>query len=299
MRKRVVLSIVFVLFIGLIVMSLYNKFHKENREHYSFQLPKVIEDKILSSREKKPQENKSFLLDGLINSGKWVEIPIPKRYDQWKKLEERFDEWEVNKAGGINVNEPVYQSISGYNFQMIDASEGFLLRVAKREWGGALYFYPNGDRNKKYKILDGDIWPLYKEDNKIFAFQAFPIEKKPYGKMLSIKKSFFKWRAKELTVINDLPYSQAYAEKNIMYLVTYNKLIKMNNYKINEVILDNTFWGGLYPTTAVYDKGYLYIGMRAGVAKVNIKSKQMQFFTPKELINTSVDPMSENYIGNK
>ncbi|HEX9059716.1 MAG TPA: hypothetical protein VF941_06030, partial [Clostridia bacterium] len=95
-------------------------------------------------------------------------------------------------------------------------------------------------------------------------------------------KGFLKWEAKEITDIGDYPYAETLANNNTMYVATYSRLIKLQNNKIAETIIDNAFWHGFYPNSITYDNGYVYIGMRAGVAKINLGSKEIEFFSPNK-----------------
>ena len=54
-------------------------------------------------------------------------------------------------------------------------------------------------------------------------------------------------------------------------IVTSSKLIHLNKNKTIAVLLDNTFWSGLYPNSIIIGaNNYIYIGMRQGVAKWHI-----------------------------
>lgn len=255
-------------------------FYKE-KESYSFTLPIKIEEEIFKNISTTTKFEESFLFTDLLNSGMWVEISPPKNYNEWKALEGSLNEWNIADTDGIKVKLYKSQSIDKYNFNTLTVSDGLFLSVYTGESGGALYFYPNSDKNKKYKVKDGYIWQLYEIGDENYALEAFPFSNPQNGKILKLKKKFSKWISQEIIDINDIPYCTINVGDNTMYLVTYNKLIKLVNNKISEVIIDNAFWKGLYPNSALYKDGYIYIGMRAGIAKVDIKSKEIHFYTPK------------------
>lgn len=281
--KRKTKLIIVIIFIGLAIIFFCNKLQKKEKVDYSFQLPKIAEDKILKKVNKTPNDKEGFLLDDLVHTGSWKEITLPIKISEWQGLEDRFDSWHVNYVNGVKVSIDKSQGVEGrYYFGTLTVSGGFLLNVYTREWGGAVYFYPNGDRTKKYKVADGYIWSFYKMNNENFALEALPFGKIPDGKILKLKKSFNKWISIERTKIGDVPFCNTFIDNNTILLVTNGKIIKLVNNDIKETLIDNAFWKGLYPNSVTYHNGYIYIGMRAGVAKINITNKKVKFFTPKD-----------------
>ncbi|MDD2402319.1 MAG: hypothetical protein PHI90_09495 [Clostridia bacterium] len=285
MKKKILLMAIIIL-ISVSIMMFYIEHHDEEIRN-SYNLSDAVEEDILKSPEKIFDNSEKVLLDELLKTGKWVEINPPNDYNEWDKLEERFDHWNVKNNDGIWVskyNAQAIQNVDGCNFGKLTVQDGFLLNINTLEWGGALYFYPDGDRTKKYKIIDGYIWDTYKMNDKVFALATYPFKIPANGKILEIEKKFGKWKAKEITDIGDIPGHYTFIDKNTMILVTYSKLLKLNNNKIVEIIVDDAFWHGLCPSTVAYENGFVYIGIRAGIAKVNMTNKEVKLLTPKDTI---------------
>lgn len=278
--KRIISVLILLIAIGVFIMFYYTNSNSE-QVGKSFQIPDIIETEILNRIDEDVIEGDSFLLDNLLSSKDWVEIHPSNDHNQWKALEKSTDEWKVFFTNNIKVVRESSEAIEGYNFSKLKIADGFFMNVYTGEWGGGLYFYPNGDKNKKYKIKDGYIWDIYSVNNENYALEALPFDNPSRGKILKLKKSFNKWKTKEVTTFDNVPYCFTIMKDNSIYLVTDNKLIKLVNNNVDQIIIDNAFWHGLYPNSIVYDNDYIYIGMRAGVAKVDLKNKDLKFYTPK------------------
>ncbi|HEX9059399.1 MAG TPA: hypothetical protein VF941_04405, partial [Clostridia bacterium] len=184
-KKVLLIAIAFtVLYLGVGIFSLLcNVYHNENEVKNSFQFPNAIEEKILSTIEKTTDNNKSILLNDLLNSGKWTEMKIPQNGNGLQKLENRLDEWSVKKSNGIVVSPYKSQSIEGFEFSEFTRPGGLFLIVNEGEWGGALYFYPEGDKWKRYKIMDGDLCDFFEINNNIYFFERKGYTKTKQGEI--------------------------------------------------------------------------------------------------------------------
>lgn len=263
-----IFSIILIIIFVIIFFIKHNQNKNENRN--SFYFPKQVESKILKSLEQdKENKNESYLLSSLLKSGEWVEISLPETDYERDNLKKRFVYWEVKDDNGIIVVENKLKSIEKYGYNIFNVDNGFFLMVNTLEWGGALYFYPE-NHEEKYKIHEGYIWDLDKNKDDIYAFQS--IKYPPGGKLLKIKKNIFnKWVAREIEEESiGVPLTFTFSDSNTIYLVTYKKLIKLVDNKVKEVIVEDAFWNRLFPESSVYKDRYVYIGMTAGIAKVNV-----------------------------
>jgi hypothetical protein len=279
--KKYFLLISILIILVLVGIGVHSYLNQSKATGKKFEIFDILEDKILASLSKPQKNNEYYLLNDLLESGKWREKKVPNNNEQWRKLEEQKDNWAIKKDNRIKISAVDYNAIDGVNFSKQDSFHGFFLIANAGEFGGALYYYPNGNKEKREKIMDGNFIDFFKTSNKIFFFERKWYTMPPEGSIYQIKRGIFGWKPILVEKIGDYPYTSTLV-KNTMYLVTNKKLIKLEDNKVKEIIIDNAFWHGLYPNSIVYDNGYAYIGMRAGVAKVNLASKQIQFFAPQK-----------------
>ena len=63
-----------------------------------------------------------------------------------------------------------------------------------------------------------------------------------------------------------------------LWIVTMQGLLLVENGQEDQ-ILSHVFWEGLYPNSICMDAtGTLYVGLRGGYAKVDVKTRQVMFF---------------------
>ncbi|REC63332.1 hypothetical protein DRF65_06685 [Chryseobacterium pennae] len=157
----------------------------------------------------------------------------------------------------------------------LEIEDGKLIGENKGEWGGELYFEPKKDKEKNVKIKFGNIVDIFKFQNKIYFTEGSGI----WGSLYELNKdSVFTYKKIEsfgdaleaLTVFN-----------NIIYIVSHHSFYKVVNQEAI-LIFRNQFWRGLYPNSvAVFDEEHIFIGMRSGIAKLNIVKKEVSFYREK------------------
>lgn len=266
----------------LILLLVFYLISLDKKVNNTFELPSEIEKAILmdsSQNENKNIENikKSKYLNDLLLNAEWIEV---NPYVDIKKIKMKNQIWSISQEKGVKVSNFISKDIDGYNYGKHNVFGGFFLNITTLEWGGALYFYPDGDIQQKYCILEGYIWDVYQMGNKYFALATYPFKEHKNSKILELRKTGKQWYSKEVASINDIPCSFTIVNDNTMYVATHSKLIKLVNNKIEEIIIDNAFWKGLYPNSILYEDGTIYVGMQGGVSKIDLSTRAVQFFTP-------------------
>ncbi|WP_160138055.1 hypothetical protein [Chryseobacterium sp. c4a] len=205
----------------------------------------------------------------------FMESAIPKvESKEWYGLINSKDSYAVKKEN----NKLVVEKNSFYKGNSeLEIEDGKLIGENKGEWGGELYFQPKKDKEKIVKIKFGNIVDIFKFQNKIYFTEGFGI----WGSLYELTKdSVFTYRKIEsfgdaleaLTIFN-----------NIIYIVSHHGFYKVVNQEAIS-IFRNQFWRGLYPNSvAVFDEENIFIGMRSGIAKLNIVKKEVSFYRGKEL----------------
>ena len=91
------------------------------------------------------------------------------------------------------------------------------------------------------------------------------------------------WTAKPFVALSEAPDVAAIAGKDTMIVVTTSSLVRIRSDKRMDTIFADAFWKGLYPNSMLIDDhGWVYIGMRQGVAKWHIgdKGESVQWMVP-------------------
>jgi hypothetical protein len=248
-----------------------------------FSLPSSIEDDILNNKQKSDLKV-SFSMENMIKTNKWIRKDLNELKKEITVFRGRIDQWEVefDKNESLQVMEFKPQIIDGVNFNIVESHDGFFLGLNTMENSGALYFYPNGDKNKKYKLLDGYIWDTYRLKNDVYAVASYPEKIPPNGKVLRIKRTLFGWKVVKVIDLDDTPMCYTILDNNRVLIATQNKLIIIKDNKISEVVIDNAFWDSLYPNSIACKNGVAYLGMIGGIGRVNLLSKEVDFYTPKQ-----------------
>lgn len=222
-------------------------------------------------------EKSNSALNDLLNSEDWIEIDPPEiSSDEWYDANYSHDEYKVEYVDEIRIGKAELKEFIVYGL-----SEGTFIGTDHGEWGGKLYFYPSNNIYKAYKVMDGNIVDIIGINNQIMVFEGLAHLTLSEGRMLKLIKKDNKWTALETVNLGDAPYAITKTDDDTIYVVTCSKLLKIKDEKISENVIDNAFWECLYPNSVICDKEFVYIGMRKGVAKVNLTTKKISWIIKK------------------
>lgn len=208
----------------------------------------------------------------------WYEKTPPKiNSDEWYEANHSKDEWKVEYSGGIKVSKHKYTDSIRY-----ETSNGIFYGINHGEWGGNLFFYPAGDEAKKYEVMDGNIVGMYQINKEIYVLEGLAHLLMSQGSVYRLKEDSGKWVAEKVIDLTDAPYAFTIVDEKTVYIVTSGKIVKVEEEKVKETIVTNAFWQGLYPNSIIHSNNKLFIGMREGVAAVDLKSKKVSWFVEKK-----------------
>lgn len=188
------------------------------------------------------------------------------------------DDWKVEYNGKLKISKYKEQDTTKFFLR-----EGFFIGRNGGEFGGELTFYPDGDITKKYKVMNGDIIGFYRIKGDIYVLEGLAHLGLSNGSIFKLERIGDKWTSEQIIDLNDAPYAFAMVKQDIIYLVTCRKLLKIEKERIEEVIVDNAFWEGLYPNSIIIMNNKAFIGMRGGIAKVDLKTKKISWLTNKQM----------------
>lgn len=272
--KPIIIVIVLLIIVYTSVQLIFQSY-KEIKSTFNF--PSIVEDEVLIFINNGKKSEEIGNLGDLLSSKKWEKLSISNTKEITKYITTK-NEWEVSNKNNITISKFQDMVINGLGVNKLLTKDGFFLGINTLEWGGSLYFYPNGDKAKRYCVNDGYIWNVFRHNEGIYAFASYPSKNPPNGRILKLENWFGRWRSTEIFDIGEIPYCFTFAENENMYIVTNNKLIQLSSFKDKKVLIENAFWEGMFPNSIVYDKGNLYIGMEGFITKISLKSiKQKEF----------------------
>ena len=255
-----------------------------------------------------------FLLACLV--GQAQEFPLsdfsPARIPQvndsaWYQLSHSKNEMKVEwRDGAARISSWKYSPEVDYSLP----GKGSLMGVNMGEFGGGLYykpadsrdsvFYVNGktgptqrsffrglmvplanpihQRLKGYsRIANGNVLGIFQYKDSLFYLDGLAHMGLVIGGLYSVVVKRDSFAIARVADLGDCPLAYL-ADESRLWIVTMQGLLLVENGQVNR-ILSHVFWNGLYPNSICLDpRGTLYVGLRGGYAKVDVKTWQVMFF---------------------
>ncbi|RRQ46950.1 hypothetical protein [Chryseobacterium sp. SC28] len=202
----------------------------------------------------------------------FYENKIPKLYsDEWYNLNYSNDDYLVkNDNGKLVVEKTTYRNSSTLNIL-----GGKLLGENGGEWGGELSFKSNDDILPIKKIKSGNIVQIFKFQNRIFFIEGLAHLSTSEGKLYELYPKDFSY--KKLIDFEDAPEAVT-TYNNKIFVASHQNFYEIENFKKTK-LFEKEFWGSLYPNSiAVFDEENIFLGIRSGIVKINLKTKKIEFF---------------------
>jgi hypothetical protein len=204
----------------------------------------------------------------------FVETQQPKSNSSEKRelnySEDEFDVRILNNKLEVNKTESNNKSV-------LKISNGTLVGSNHGEWGGKLIFIPDDKNQSEIVIKEGNLKFVFLFQNNIYFIEGLAHGSFNYGDLYQLNYSENKFTYKSIIHFEDSP--EAYSiYKNKIYIVGYQNFYRIDNLK-KEVIFKDAFWSGLYPSSiAIIDEKNVYLGIRSGIAKLNLTQRQIVFY---------------------
>lgn len=192
---------------------------------------------------------------------------------EWSELNHSAHEFAVSKAGdSLLITDWKYDTRT-----RLVLSNGRLEGMNRGEWGGYLKFYPKDTTIKPTTVYSGNVQCVFRFNHEIYFLEGLAHMSLNDGALYKVDTTQVPFKAEQVADLNDAP--QTYTVRNdSLIIVTYNRLYVYAHGKA-DTVLKNTFWASLYPNSIVCDRFPLYyLGMRGGLAQVNIRSRKLVFF---------------------
>lgn len=222
---------------------------------------------------------------------------VPDNPDTLYKYNSDANDWTIHNRGGplyaTNTrqknsdtlpfkisNETVRGDKIKGDRSAIKVANGYLVGFYGGEWGGALYWFSkNGKRRKK--ISNHNIVQFLYKDNKVFAIEGLAHGRSSEGGILEIHYLDRDWRAKEYLKLPDAPDGFDLNDNNEFVIITSKSLLIIHSSKKITTLIDTGIWHGLlYPTSLVIQNNIAFMGMRKGIFKYNLSTRQQEWLLP-------------------
>ena len=192
----------------------------------------------------------------------------------------------LNKKNKVNYRYFKYERVKGPNlpFRNIDTrfpesdfrgkqvnlkgSNGWIVGFNHGEFIGNLYWFDDKGSIHK-KIYEGNVSDIFAVNGEIYAIEPLggSID---IGAIIKIQQTNYNWEVIELCEFNTNPFCSVFTNNKFL-IINSKGIIEISNdceFK-NLVKYKRAWWTTLYPNSVVVQDNYIYIGMRAGVLKID------------------------------
>lgn len=178
---------------------------------------------------------------------------------------------------------PYFDTMPAYRWKGLRTvkrvDNGYLVGYNKGEFGGSLYWFSeNGDSS--YQIDRGNVDYIFEHKKKIYVVNGLFHMGIDRGGINEMKFTDGVWKVErriELPSKSDIimPY------KERVLIITTKAILFFDGTSNFDFVKKDGFWDVLYPQSAVIVNDDLFVGMRGGIYKINLNSKNEEWLMPK------------------
>jgi hypothetical protein len=205
--------------------------------------------------------------------------PIPVySTDPWYVLNQSKNEFALSVKDGQLVITKV-QDKSRCEFVL---PKGNLFGTDNGEWGGKLTYKPADGSKPEVKIKEGNIKYIFSFKDTVYFIEGLAHLGTNAGALYKLDTANNTFTVTKMLDFYDAP--EAFAMYNNMLLVAgHQNFYIIHDNIMAEILLKDMFWRSLYPNSiAVIDEKHVYIGIRSGYVKLNLKTKDVTFYKYKK-----------------
>lgn len=229
-----------------------------------------------------------------VFSKDWKSYPIPTNPDTLRAYNRDKHDWTVfvtaDQVYAIDNYKKADASLrftikpnklEEYKFwgdrSVLPVEDGFLVGFDNGEWGGYLYWFSK-DGKEKYEIASEQIAQFITRNDTIFAIEGHGHLVETEGKIMYVYKDGKKWTIKNYLTLPSSPWATALDEENNFIIVTFSGLLQVDNHKNITPLIKSGFWTRyLYPYSLAIYNDTAYIGMRKGIFKYHLTTRQQEW----------------------
>jgi hypothetical protein len=156
---------------------------------------------------------------------------------------------------------------------------GYLVGFNKGEFGGSLYWFSEkGDSS--YQISRENIDYIFEYKNKIYMASGLFHMGRDQGGINEMRFTDAVWKVDQRIELPSKP-DIIMPYKDRMLIITTKTILFFDGTNNFDFVKKDGFWDVLYPQSAVIFNDDLFVGMRAGVYRINLNSKKEEWLMPK------------------
>lgn len=227
------------------------------------------------------------LISSMLSISCLAQIRIPSMFKKLDSLNRYSDKWYFLNASNLeyqveNINGKLEVKINNdFKDFELKLSDGKLIGTNYPGDSEYFYFQPIDTINKKISIKKGNVLFAFIQDDKIFFIESIETDTDTKGYLYQLDRIKGDFVYKKLIEFNDTP-TAFLVNKNILYLATNESLLIIDNLN-PKVIFEKTSWKGLYPNSIAYfDDENVFLGIRGGIVKLNLKTKSINFYESED-----------------
>lgn len=193
-------------------------------------------------------------------------------YDEWEKFDLPFD-------ASIDLSTH-YKNIDP--FQAIKTDDGWITGYNRGEFGSAIYWY-NDDGTQRKKLSEHRVNGFTVVKNRIFAAEGIAHMSLDEGSIIEIVKVNQQWAVLEFIALPESAEAITQLPNGDLAVITSSAIRRLTLDKKLSTLATNRDWMYLYPNSITSDDKFIYVGMRAYIARIPLTGKtgKVEFLSPK------------------
>ena len=233
--------------------------------------------------------NGEFDIVDLMYQYHFVRKDIPMTFDELKRIQGIDDEdngpYVMKKDEKLVVTN--FMKYPKHLFVVYDGDEiGHIVSVDQGISNRYLYYVSvyGGDDFYEINTIADDFYILNGNEDIIYCVHGVAHIFTSEGKITRIMKVGGKWQRDESFEIDFgddciRTFYYDYEKKDVVYVVTDKKIVKIKGDKIEKVLLEDAFWKSMLSPSSIVKIGEtLYIGMCGGIASYNLESGELLWY---------------------
>lgn len=210
-------------------------------------------------------------------------VSIPKEFvetnppkpgsSEWYSLNHSKNEFEVEIVNGkLKI-----ENADRVHACELSISNGKLVGVNRGEWGGTLTFVPYDTLKSTVEIKSGNIKFIFLFKDKIYFIEGLAHLSASIGALYELDSTHDSFTFTKLIDFDDAPEAFTIYQDKIL-IATHERFYVIKDFN-KELIFQDMFWSSLYPNSiAVLDDKNVFIGMRSGIAALDITTRSLKFY---------------------
>jgi hypothetical protein len=181
-----------------------------------------------------------------------------------------------------NISDRIWKEdtiIAKQGKSITQVDDGYIIAINSYRTIGIFWYSKDG--KIKRTISNDKVLQLIKQNNHIYGIQSIPSPDTPKGALIELEKADSKWIRKKIVSLTYEPFSVDIDNRNNFIIGTTDNIIEISKDGREQVLYDNPIWYQydmyLYPESLITKNNIIYVGMRKGILKLNIKTRETKW----------------------